>query len=412
MSPPGDPVSDGTSSAVPADLRAYSQAAVQIDEQIHQLALRLGRVLDAYRATRPEFGRPIPRIEDDLERYARRCLDIDLRVGQVAAVFEHAGSVPPGGTGDAGGAQPVLVAEVAIAAALEKARRTAAAQAAAVAPSPPPPPPKTEEHHGHSLLGGLIRAVEHPGETLSHAASAVEHAASDTLGTVEHAAEHRLDDLEAAGASLVHGFEHPGQTLDAAASGLEKAAGKVAQFGGKVAKGADSVSGDMLHAVEHPRETLAAGESLVEGAARDVAGGAEHVVGDLVGGAEAVGGAVVHGVEHPGHTVAELATGTEQLASSALHGLESIGGGILHAIEHPWDTLSSAEQALEDFVTGFATGVKDMAQAAMLLARVIPGTPMWMASMAVDPAGTVKLQEQFAKGSCTWSSTPSTRSGT
>jgi hypothetical protein len=34
----------------------------------------------------------------------------------------------------------------------------------------------------------------------------------------------------------------------------------------------------------------------------------------------------------------------------------------------------------------------------MLLARVIPGTPMWMASMAVDPEGTVRLQEQFAKG--------------
>jgi hypothetical protein len=62
------------------------------------------------------------------------------------------------------------------------------------------------------------------------------------------------------------------------------------------------------------------------------------------------------------------------------------------------DTLSSAEQAADDFVTGFATGVKDMAQAAMLLARVIPGTPMWAASMAIDPEGTAKLQEQFAKG--------------
>ncbi|MEA2614966.1 MAG: hypothetical protein QOE72_749, partial [Chloroflexota bacterium] len=30
-------------------------------------------MLDAYRASRPEFGRPLPRIEDDLERYARRC---------------------------------------------------------------------------------------------------------------------------------------------------------------------------------------------------------------------------------------------------------------------------------------------------------------------------------------------------
>jgi hypothetical protein len=39
-----------------------------------------------------------------------------------------------------------------------------------------------------------------------------------------------------------------------------------------------------------------------------------------------------------------------------------------------------------------------MARAAMLLARVIPGTPMWVASMAVDPDGTLKLQEQFVKG--------------
>jgi hypothetical protein len=71
---------------------------------------------------------------------------------------------------------------------------------------------------------------------------------------------------------------------------------------------------------------------------------------------------------------------------------------MLHAIEHSLNTLSNAEQAAEDFVTGFAAGVKDMAQAAMLLARVLPGTPMWMASMAVDPGGTMKLQEQFAKG--------------
>jgi hypothetical protein len=46
MSPPEDAGPDGTSSAVPADLRAYSQAAVQIDEHIRQLALWLGRVLD------------------------------------------------------------------------------------------------------------------------------------------------------------------------------------------------------------------------------------------------------------------------------------------------------------------------------------------------------------------------------
>ena len=82
----------GTSSAVPADLLAYSRAAVQIDEQIHQLAVRLGRVLDAYRATNPEFGAPIPRIEDDLDRYARRCLEIDRHVGRIAAAFEKAGA--------------------------------------------------------------------------------------------------------------------------------------------------------------------------------------------------------------------------------------------------------------------------------------------------------------------------------
>jgi hypothetical protein len=51
------------------------------------------------------------------------------------------------------------------------------------------------------------------------------------------------------------------------------------------------------------------------------------------------------------------------------------------------DTLSSAEQAADDFVTGFATGVKDMAQAAMLLARVIPGTPMWRRAWLSTPRG-------------------------
>jgi hypothetical protein len=244
----------------------------------------------------------------------------------------------------------------------------------------------------------LIHAVEHPADTLSDAASAVEHVASDAWGTVDHAAEHRLHDVEDAGAALVHGIEHPTETLDAAASGLEKAAGEVADFGGRVVSGAASAGGEVLHALEHPGETLAAGESLAEGAARDLAGGAEHVARDLVGGVENAGGAMLDAIEHPGDTAAALAKDAEHVAGAALHGLESMGGGILHAIEHPLETLSSAEQAAEDFVTGFAAGVRDMAQAAMLLARVIPGTPMWMASMAIDPEGTVKLQEQFAKG--------------
>ncbi|MEA2618898.1 MAG: hypothetical protein QOE72_4681, partial [Chloroflexota bacterium] len=341
-------------------------------------------------------GRPLPRIEDDLERYARRCLEIDRGVGQVAAAFEHAGAVPQGGASAANTSQPVVAAEATIAATLEEAQRAAAAQTGTPAA---PPPPKKEEH---ALLKGLIHAVEHPGETLSGAASALEHAASDALGTVELAAEHRLHDLEAAGAALVHGFEHPGETLDAAASGLEKAAGEVVDFGGHVVSGAEAAGGEVLHALEHPQETLAAGESLAAGAAGDLAAGAEHVVGDVVGGAETAGDAVLHGVEHavehPGETAAALATGAENVAGAALHGLESLGGGILDAIEHPMDTLSNAEQAVEDFVTGFAAGVKDMAQAAMLLARVIPGSPMWMASLAIDPEGTVKLQEQFARG--------------
>ncbi|MEA2616436.1 MAG: hypothetical protein QOE72_2219 [Chloroflexota bacterium] len=393
MGPPADQPPDRTSSAVPAELRAYSEAAVQIDKHIHQLALRLGRVLDAYRATKPEFGRPIPRIEDDLERYAQRCVTIDRRVGRVADAFEHAGSAPQGGSG-AASSQPVVAAEAAIAAALEEAQRAAAAETA----KPAPPPPKNEEHHDHGLLGVLIHAVDHPGDTLSHAASAVEHGASDALGTVEHAAGERLHDLGAAGASLVHGFKHPGETLDATASGLEKAAGEVAGFGGHVIAGTESAGGGVLHAIEHPAETLAAGEALAEGVARNLAGGTERVASDVAGGLETAGSAVLDATEHPGATAAALLRGTEHAAAADLQGLEMLGGEILHAIEHPWDTLSNAEQAAEDFVTGFATGARDMAQAAMLLARVIPGTPMWMASMAVDPEGTVKLQEQFAKG--------------
>ena len=342
MRPVEDKPPEGASSAVPADLRAYSEAAVQIDEHIHQLALRLGRVLDAYRATKPEFGRPIPRIEDDLERYARRCLDIDLRVGLIADAFEHAGSAPQGGSGGATSSQPVVAAETTIAAALEQAQHAKAA---------PPRPKKKEEHHGGGLLGGLVHAVEHPVETLSGAVSAVEHTASDAWGTVEHAAEHRLHDVEDAGAALVHGIEHPAETLDAVASGLEKAAGEVADLGGHAVSGATSAGGEVLHAVEHPGDTAAA-----------------------------------------------LGTDAEHVAGAALQGLEATGGGILHAIEHPLERLSSAEQAAEDFVTGFAAGVRDMAQAAMLLARVIPGTPTWMASMAIDPEGTVTLQEKFAKG--------------
>jgi hypothetical protein len=226
----------------------------------------------------------------------------------------------------------------------------------------------------------------------------MEHAASAALGTVEHAAADDLHDLEAAGSALVHGFEHPGETLDAAASGLEKAAGEVADFGGHVVAGAELAGSDVLHALQRPGETLTAGEALAEGAARDLAGGAERVVVDVAGGLETEEGAVLDAVEHPVDTARAVATGAEHVTGAALHGLESMGGGILHAIEHPWDTLSSAEQAVEDFVTGFATGVRDMAQAAMLLARVIPGTPMWMASMAIDPEGTAKLQERFGQG--------------
>jgi fructose-specific component phosphotransferase system IIB-like protein len=386
MSPPDDALPDGTSCAVPADLRAYSQAAVQIDEQIHQLALRLGRVLDTYRARKPEFGGPIPRIEDDLACYARYCLKIDRRVGQIADAFERAGSTDRGGASASGAGWPVVVAEAALARAVDAETK------------PAPAPTNKEEHHDHGLLGDLIRAVEHPADTLDHAASAVEHAASDAWGTVEHAVRARLHDAEEAGVALVHGIEHPTETLDAAASGLEKAAGEVAGFGRQVDVGAESAGRAALHALEHPGQTLSEAETVVQGAAADLVGGAEHVIADAAGGLEKAGGALLDAAEHPGDTAAKVASGAEQVANGALHGLEAMGGGILHAIEHPLDTLSNAEQAAEAFVTGFASGVRDMAQAAMLLARVIPGTPMWMASMAIDPEGTVKLQERFARG--------------
>lgn len=312
------------SSAVPADLRAYSRAAVQIDDQIHELALRLGRVLDAYRATRPEFGTPIPRIEDDLVRYAQRCREIDRRVGRIADAFERAGATQHADVAPGPG-QPLVVAEAVLARAVQ----------AATAPPEPKPSPKSKEHHDDGLLGGLLHAVEHPVDTLGSAASAAEHVASDALGSVGHTASAGLDTLEDAGAALVHGIEHPSDALSQAASGLETAAGDVRGF-----------------------------------------------------------------------------VDSEHLGPRVLQGLEALGGTLVHDIEHPLDVLASAEQAAKDFVAGFASGVKDMAQAAMLLARVIPGTPMWAASMAVDPVGTMNLQEQFARGLVHMASNPGEALGT
>jgi len=299
-----------TSSAVPEDLRAYSRAAIQIDEQIHQLALRLRGVLEAYRATNPEFGRPIPYIEDDLERYARRCMVFDRSVGQIADAFERAGMAVRGestGSGAGEARQPVVVAEAAVAAALEQVRKVDASRA--------PRRRKHEEHHDHSLFGDLIHSVERAADTLGAAASSVKRAASDVLSTVEHVAMHPLYELEDAGADLVQIIEHLAETLDSATSEAEKAANEVAILGRQVVSGA-----------------------------------------------------------------------------------RSSGDAILHAVDYPLDTLAKADQAAQDFVTGFATGVKDMALAALMLARVLPGSPLWVASMALDTQGTVKLQEQFVRG--------------
>jgi len=341
--PGGDTASGGTSRAVPADLRAYSRAALEIDEQIHQLALRLGRVLDAYRAANPEFGDPIPRIEDDLERYARFCREVDLRVGRIADAFERAGAAAPS---DVPG-QPVVVADAVL------------AQAVQAAPAPVPPPKlreKPKEHHDGAggLFGGLLHAVEHPMDAVGGAASAAEHASSDALGTVEHAGSAALRDIEDAAAALVHGLEHPSEDLAAAATGLEQ-----------VARGVTDFAGDI-------------GEEARQAEQRQL---------DLLAD-------VVSAVAHPVKT----AKGLEHLETRALHGLEALGGRMIHDVEHPLDGLQDAEHAVRDFVSGFAAGVRDMAQAAVLLARVIRGTPMWAASMATDPAGTMKLQKQFAKG--------------
>ncbi len=347
MSASEDRASEATSSAVPAELRAYSQAAVQIDEQIHALSLRLGRVLDAYRATKPGFGGPLPRIEDDLARYAQPCLDIDRRVARIADAFEQAGSVHPGGAGPVASGQPVVVADVALAKAVE----------AVTGPRTPKPKPK-EHHDDGGLLGGLLHAAEHPMDTLGHAASAAEHAASEALGTVEHATSAGVHNLGDAGAALVHDIEHPSEALADAATGLETAAGEVKGFVGYVADQAVNVEKRQL----------------------------------------GMAGALVDAAEQPAETAHELRTGAEHLAGKALQGLEALGGRMLHDIEHPMDALADAEHAETEFLSGFASGVKDMAQAAMLLSRVIPGTPMWAASMAIDPVETMKLQEQFAKG--------------
>lgn len=153
----------GTTSAVPADLMAYSRAAVEIDEQIHQLAVRLGRVLDAYRATNPEFGSPIPRIEDDLERHARRCLEIDRRVASLAAAFERAGA--------SSGSPSILDSELHAA---MSALGTAAAAAAAF--------------HGLEAVGaGMLHAIEGP--EAGGAQRGRQDAVSDLAGATHHLVE-------------------------------------------------------------------------------------------------------------------------------------------------------------------------------------------------------------------------------
>jgi hypothetical protein len=135
----------------------------------------------------------------------------------------------------------------------------------------------------------------------------------------------------------------------------------------------------------------------------------------MVGVEMKAGGAVLHGlehaVEHPGDTATALATDAEHAAGATLHGLGSLGGGILHGIENPLETLSSAEQAVEDYLTGFATGVRDMAQAALLLARVTPGSAVWMVSMEIDPEGTMSCRSSSPRGWRTWSRIRARRSG-
>jgi len=82
--------------------------------------------------------------------------------------------------------------------------------------------------------------------------------------------------------------------------------------------------------------------------------------------------------------------------------LGGIKDDVVHAVEHPLDTLESltgaAARADADFVQGFAGGMRDMATAAWMLARVAPLTPTWYFSMAVDPEGAARLQRQFAQG--------------
>lgn len=350
MSPGGDATLGGTSSAVPADLRAYARAALEIDEHIHQLAVRLGRVLEAYRATKPEFGDPIPRIEDDLERYAQFCREVDLGVAQTADAFEQAGALPHGAFGP-----PVPVGQRVVVS--DGLLAQAVWAAGAPPPLPPPTPkakPKEHEGGGGGLFGGLLHAVEHPMDTLGDAASAVELAGSDSLGAAEHAGSDALHNVEDAGAALVHDIEHPSDDLAAAASGLEKAAGGVRDF------------------IDYTVDEGTQAENREFG-----------LVGD-----------VVSAVEHP----EETATTLGHLGDRALQGLEALGGRVLHDIEYPTDALGDAEHAQEEFLTGFAAGMKDMAQAAILLARAVPGTPLWAASMAIDPQGTMKLQGQFARG--------------
>jgi len=180
----GRTTTDGTSSAVPEDLRAYSRAALQIDEQIHELALRLRGVLEAYRATNPEFGGPVPHVEDDLERYAQRCREVDLWVGRVADAFERAGTAAapaarPTEVTALPAPQPVTVADAALESALGELRR-------ATQPPPPPATPTPKHHDDGGLfgfLGGIkddvVHAVEHPLDTVEGVAGAAASAGAD-----------------------------------------------------------------------------------------------------------------------------------------------------------------------------------------------------------------------------------------
>jgi hypothetical protein len=188
--------STGASSAVPSHLRAYARSALQIDQQIHELARRLGAVLDAYRATRPEFGAPLPRLEYDLARYARRCQEIDLWVGRVADAFERAGARGNDGL--------VLADDLAVTDALHEAQAQQRDHTA----------PTAKKHHDAGgggllgVLGGVAHAVwsdpigagegvvGEVGRLLTHP--------GDVLGGAAHVAEDLLHDFSSPLGGLVH----------------------------------------------------------------------------------------------------------------------------------------------------------------------------------------------------------------